>query len=82
MDAFYEGRFSVEAAKEVIPLREKRYGEHIRKTLQPGKAIKRIGDLKKARKKAYLIRAPLQSKKQASSSGETERKIEEEMETN
>lgn len=75
-------RFAVDAAKEVITLREKRYGEHIKKTLQPGKAIKRIGDLQKARKKAYLIRAPLQSKRQASSAGETEQKMDEQMETN
>ncbi|MCP9260400.1 putative ribosome biogenesis protein RLP24 [Dirofilaria immitis] len=61
-------------------LREKRYGEHIKKTLQPGKAIKRIGDLQKARKKVYLIQAPLQSKKQASTV-EDEQKMEE-METN
>lgn len=74
--------FAVDAAKEIIPLREKRYGEHIKKTLQPGKAVKRIGDLQKARKKVYLIRAPLQSKKQASSTGEVEQKMEEEMETN
>ncbi|OZC12386.1 ribosomal protein L24e [Onchocerca flexuosa] len=73
-------REAVDAAKEVIPLREKRYGEHIKKTLQPGKAIKRIGDLQKARKKVYLIQAPLQSKKQATTE-EAEQKMEE-METN
>ncbi|KAK6105952.1 60S ribosomal protein L24, putative [Brugia malayi] len=73
---------AVDAAKEIIALREKRYGEHIKRTLQPGKAIKRIGDLQKARKKVYLIRAPLQSKKQASSTEEVQQKMEEKMETN
>ncbi|VDM94195.1 unnamed protein product [Onchocerca ochengi] len=71
---------AVDAAKEVITVREKRYGEHIKKTLQPGKAIKRIGDLQKARKKVYLIQAPLQSKKQATAE-DVEQKMEE-METN
>ncbi|VBB33170.1 unnamed protein product [Acanthocheilonema viteae] len=75
-------REAVDTAKEVIALREKRYGEHIKKTLQPGKVVKRIADLQKARKKMYLISAPLQSKKQANSTGEVEQKMEEEMETN
>lgn len=74
--------FSVDAAKEVIALREKRYGEHIKRTLQPGKVVKRISDLEKARKKVYLIRAPLKSRKQASSTDEIEQKMDEEMETN
>lgn len=73
--------FAVDAAKEILALREKRYGEHIKKTLQPGKAVKRIGDLQKARKKAHLILAPVVARKKITTS-EYQKMMEEEMETN
>ncbi|VDN01807.1 unnamed protein product [Thelazia callipaeda] len=74
-------RKAVDAAKEILPIREKRYGEHIKKTLQPGRAVKRIGDLERAQKKIYLIRAPLTSTKQALCL-ESQQKQEEDMEIN
>lgn len=72
---------AVSAAKELIVLRSKRYCEHIRKTLQPGRAIKRIGDLQKVRNRIHLISAPLASRKKAIEE-KTRKEKEEEMETN
>lgn len=53
---------AVEALKETVTIRQRRYDTHIKKTLQPGKIVKRLGDLNKARKKIHLIRAPVVSK--------------------
>lgn len=39
-------------------IRTKRYHEHVKKTLLRGKAIKKKGDIAKAKKLAHLIRAP------------------------
>lgn len=45
--------------KQVHDIREKRYGQHIKNTLKPGKKIKRAGLISKAKKKIHLIRAPV-----------------------
>uniref|UniRef100_F1L7Y8 Probable ribosome biogenesis protein RLP24 n=1 Tax=Ascaris suum TaxID=6253 RepID=F1L7Y8_ASCSU len=72
---------AVGALKEIAAIRQKRYGELIKKSLRPGKAVKRAGELSKARKKAHLIRAPAATKQSAKIPVKEEEQHEE-METN
>lgn len=65
--------------KEIHTIREKRYGEHIKKTLQPAKAVKRLTEIQKARKQVHLIRAPVANRQKAK---EPEAEKQEEMEVN
>ncbi|MFH4976189.1 hypothetical protein AB6A40_002898 [Gnathostoma spinigerum] len=74
---------SIEAAKQIINIRTKRYGQHIKNTLKPGKAVKRIGELKKAQTKAYLIEAPASLRRGVRQAQKNTEKVkEEQMETN
>ncbi|KAI1718622.1 ribosomal protein l24e domain-containing protein [Ditylenchus destructor] len=50
---------TVDAMKEVHVIKEKRYGQLIKNTLKPGRAVNRAGLIQKAKKKVYLIRAPV-----------------------
>ncbi|KAI1718612.1 3-hydroxyacyl-CoA dehydrogenase, NAD binding domain-containing protein [Ditylenchus destructor] len=58
-ECIFEIRAPVDAMKEVHVIKEKRYGQLIKNTLKPGRAINRAGLIQKAKKKVYLIRAPV-----------------------
>ncbi|PAV83165.1 hypothetical protein WR25_23965 [Diploscapter pachys] len=68
---------TVEAAKTITKLKHKRYANHIRKTLQPGKQVQKKGLLAKVDKKLHLIQAPAAQKKKV-----VQKQREEAMETN
>ncbi|CAD6190897.1 unnamed protein product [Caenorhabditis auriculariae] len=72
---------TIEAAKTISALKQKRYANLIRKRLQPGKQVVRKGLLAKVDKKLHLIKAPVATKvggKQKTS----QKQREEAMETN
>ncbi|KAL3116057.1 hypothetical protein niasHT_007357 [Heterodera trifolii] len=50
---------AVDAIKEIHSIRHRRYGEHIKSTLKPGKQAVKRAMVEKARKKVHLIRAPV-----------------------
>jgi hypothetical protein len=56
--------YLVDAMKDVHAIKEKRYGQHIKNTLKPGKQVKKAGLISKAQKKIHLIRMPFADEKQ------------------
>lgn len=69
----------MDAMKVATEIRKKRYHEHVKKTLKPGKAVKKIGEIARAKKLAHLIRAPEELRQPVT---EKEANVEEKMEVN
>ncbi|VDD93907.1 unnamed protein product [Enterobius vermicularis] len=49
---------AVDAMKKSSAIKTRRYGELIKKSLKPGKAVRKASQIAKAKKLAHLIRAP------------------------
>ncbi len=50
--------YSVDAMKETHAIRFRRYGQHIKSKLKPGKQVARATELARVRNAIHLIRAP------------------------